>query len=207
MVATMSALVLGLLVSSSKSSFDAMNAAIAQNGARIIQLDHVLSEYGPETSAIREELRKNIAERVEKVWSKSASDGHGLSAVEKSTSVLDVQRRLRALTPQNDLQKSTLNQALQLSGEIWQSRLLVIEEQQEALPPVFLVLLIFWLTILFLSFGLFAPGNATVLGMLLVCALSVSSAVFIILELSHPLDGFIKVSNAPMRKALEMIGH
>ena len=206
-VATMSALVLGLLVTSAKSSFDAMNVAIAQDGARIIQLDHLLGEYGPETRAIREYLRMSTAERVKKVWSKSASGGNGLSAVEKSTSVLDVQSRLRALTPQNDLQKSALNQSLQISTEIWQSRLLVIEQQQEPLPQVFLVLLVFWLTILFLSFGLFAPGNATVFGVMLVCALSVSSAVFLILELGHPLDGVIKASNAPLIKALEMIGH
>ena len=207
MVATMSALVLGLLVSSAKNSFDTVNVAIAQNGARIIQLDHVLGEYGPETRAVREQLKNSVTERVAKVWSKSASGGNGLNAVEKSTSVLDVQTSLRALTPRNDQQKSTLNQALQICTEIWQSRLLLVEEQQEAMPSVFLVLLVFWLTMLFLSFGLFSPGNATVFAVQMICALSVSSAVFLILEMNHPLDGFIKVSSAPLLKALELIGH
>ncbi|MEI6676560.1 MAG: hypothetical protein WCO57_15425 [Verrucomicrobiota bacterium] len=80
-------------------------------------------------------------------------------------------------------------------------------EQQQPVTPVFVVLLAFWLAMLFLSFGLFAPRNATVSAVLLVCAFSVSSAVFLILEMSHPLDGFIKVSSAPLLKALELIGH
>lgn len=206
MVATMSALVLGLLVSSAKSSFDAVNISIAQNGARIIQLDQLLAEYGPETHACRDQLKASVAERVERIWSKSSS-ASGLQAVEKSTTVLDLQASLRTLTPQNELQKSLLNQSLQISGEIWQSRLLTIEEQQEPLPMVFLVLLVFWLAMLFMSFGLFAPRNVTVSAVQLVCVFSVSSAVFLILEMNHPLSGFIKVSSAPMLKALQLIDH
>ncbi|MGO8838019.1 MAG: hypothetical protein ACLQAH_04540 [Limisphaerales bacterium] len=121
--------------------------------------------------------------------------------------MMDLQASLRRLTPQTDLQKSLLNHLLQIDADIWQSRLLTFEEQQEPLPTVFLVLLVFWLAMLFMSFGLFAPRNVTVSAVQLVCAFSVSSAVFLILKMSHPLDGFIKVSNAPLLKALELIGH
>lgn len=206
-VATMSALILGLLVSSSKNSFDTLNIAIAENGARIIQLDHLLAEYGPETRASRDHLKNSVAQRVAKIWNKSAPDESGLHAVEKSTAIENLQTSLGALTPANDLQKSALTQARQISNAIWQNRLLMLEEQQEPVTPVFLVLLVFWLTMLFLSIGLFAPRNGTVFAVLLVCALSVSSAVFLILEMSHPLDGFIKVSDAPLLKAMELIGH
>ena len=207
LVATMSALVLGLLVSSAKTSFDAVNFAIAQNGARFIQLDHVLAQYGPETRAVRDQLKNSVAERVQKIWGNTTLGGTGLHGVEKSTAMLDLQASLRALTPQNELQKSGLNQALQITTEIWQNRLLLLEEQQEPVPMVFLVLLILWLALLFMSFGLFAPQHATVCAVLLVCAFSVSSAVFLILEMSHPLDGLIKASSAPLLKALELIGH
>lgn len=207
MVATMSALILGLLVSSAKNSFDAVNVSVAQNGAYIIQLDHVLAEYGPETRTLREQLKNSVAERMQKVWGKSTPGGSGLLAVEKSTAMLDLQASLRTLSPQSDRQKTAVNQALQICNDIWQSRLLILEEQQEPVPPVFLVLLIFWLGLLFLTFGLFAPRNVTVGTVMLACALSVASAVFLILEMSHPLDGFIKVSSAPLLKALELIGH
>ena len=117
-----------------------------------------------------------------------------------------LQATLRELTPKNDLQKSLLVQASQISGDVLQTRLLLMEGQQNSLPTSFLVLLIFWLTGLFISFGLFAPRNGTVLAVLLICALSVSSAIFLVLEMDRPLDGFIKASNAPLRKAVELIG-
>lgn len=202
MVATMSALILGLLVSSAKNSFDAMNLSIAQNGAKIIQFDHLLANYGPETKPLRENLKQSLAARVETIWS---GDG-GMRAVEKSTTILDLQNQMHELTPLTDAQKSILLQAQQISMEIWQNRLLMLEQQQSSLPVVLVVLLVFWLTLLFLSFGLFAPRNTTVLAVLFVCALSVASAIFLILEMSHPLDGYIKASSAPLQKAVELIG-
>lgn len=202
MVATMSALILGLLVSSAKSSFDAMNTSIAVNGAKLIQLDHLLAQYGPETKPIRVALKQSIAERVEKIW----GGGGGIQTVEKSTAMLDLQNQLHQLSPPTDGQKAILAQAQQIITEIWQNRLLMLEQQAAPVPVVFLVLLVFWLTLLFLSFGLFAPRNATVCSVLFVCAVSVSSAIFLILEMNHPLDGYIKVSSAPMLKALELMG-
>jgi len=129
-----------------------------------------------------------------------------LRAQESVDAAKTLQARLRELTPKNDLQKSLLAQASQIAGDVLQTRLLLVEQQQNELPSIFLVLLIFWLTGLFVSFGLFAPRNGTVLAVLLICALSVSSAIFLVLEMNRPLDGFIKVSNAPLRKAVELIG-
>ena len=114
--------------------------------------------------------------------------------------------KLRDLTPRNDFQKSRLAQALQISDDVLQTRLLLLEGEQTNLPTTFIVVLIFWLTGLFVSFGLFAPSNGVVMTVLLVCALSVASAIFLILEMNRPLDGFIKASNAPLRKAVELIG-
>jgi hypothetical protein len=203
MVATMTALILGLLVSSAKSSFDAMNIALAQNGAKIVQLDYLLAQYGPEAQPLRLALKQSLAERVASIWSR----GGGLQAVEKVTAMLDFQAGLRELKPTNDLQKSILVEAQRISTDVWQTRLFMIEQQQTPVSPVLLVLLVFWLTLLFTSFGLFAPRNLTVFAVLFVCALSVASAVFLILEMSHPLEGHIKASSAPLVKALELIGH
>lgn len=207
MVTTMSALVLGLLVSSAKNSFDSVNNSIAQSGARVIQLDLLLSQYGPETRNVRDRLKAYVSARVEAVWGKPTGAVSGLKSVEKSNSILEFHASLRNLTPQTELQKSLLNQVFQVAGEMQQSRLLVLEEQQDSLPTVFLVLLVGWLGMLFLSFGLFSPRNPTVFAVMLLCAISVASAVFLILEMSHPLDGLIKVSPAPLLKALELIGH
>ena len=206
MLATLTALVLGLLVSSAKGSFDAMNAGIAQTGAKVILFDHILADYGPETKEVREQLRDTIASTIEKIWPDKKGGPGGLRALESVDAAKTLQAKLRELTPKNDLQKSLLAQASQIGSDVLQTRLLLMEGQQNTLPASFLVLLIFWLTGLFISFGLFAPRNGTVLAVLLICALSVSSAIFLILEMNRPLDGFIKTSNAPLRKAVELIG-
>ena len=86
------------------------------------------------------------------------------------------------------------------------NRKLLIAQADNSIPTVLLVVVIFWIALIFLSFALFAPRNATVLVTLLVCALSVSGAIYIMLELNSPFDGAIKVSSAPMRDALARLG-
>src|SRR5467141_550937 len=206
MIATLAALVLGLLVSSAKNSFDATNTAITQNGAKIVLLDRVLAAYGPETKDVREQLRRAVAAGIEMFWPEEKNVGSGMTGFERANAMEMIQAKLRELTPATDAQRKLQSQAEQISGDMLQARWLLIEQAQSGLPMPFLVVLLFWLTMLHLSFGLFAPRNATVIIVLLIGAMSVSGAVFIILEMNHPLRGMIKVSSAPMRKALEHLG-
>src|SRR5258708_955353 len=206
MIATLAALGLGLLVCSAKNSFDAMNAAITQSGAKVILLDRVLATYGPEAKDVREQLRRAVAAGIEMFWPEEKAAGSGLAGFERANAMEMIQANLRELTPATDAQRQLLSQAEQISSDMLQARWLLIEQAQSALPLPFLVVLLFWLTMLFLSFGLFAPRNATVIILLLIVAMFVSGAVFIILEMNHPLRGMIKVSSAPMRKALEHLG-
>ena len=129
-----------------------------------------------------------------------------MASLERTNRIEMLQTKLRALSPATDAQRQSLAQAQQISADLAQSRWLVITEAQSAPPMVFLVVLLFWLTMLHISFGLFAARNATVITCLFISALSVSGAIFIILEMSHPVQGTIKVSSAPMRKALEHLG-
>jgi hypothetical protein len=207
LLATLAALVLGLLVSSAKSSFDAMNTGIAQAGAKVLLVDHMLADYGPETKDVREQLRHIVASSIDRIWPEEKGRAGGLRAMESLDDAGKLFKdKLRELTPTNDFQKSRLAQAVQLSDDVLQTRLLLMEGEQTNLPATFIVVLVFWLTGLFISFGLFAPSNGVVMSVLLICALSVSSAIFLILEMNRPLDGFIKASNAPLRKAVELIG-
>jgi hypothetical protein len=206
MIATLSALVLGLLVSSAKNNFDTVNAEITQGAAKVIQLDRVLANYGPETKEARELLRRSMVAGIETFWPEDKTAAAGMTAFEQASGMEQVQAKLRELTPATDAQRQLFAQAQQISGELLQFRWLLIEQMQNALPKPFLVMVLFWLTILHMSFGLFAPRNAMVIVVLLLCALSVSGAIFLILEMNHPLSGFIKVSSAPMLKALEHLG-
>ena len=206
LIATMAALVLGLLVGSAKSMFDAMNNGITEMGARIIMLDRVLANYGPESKVARDALRGTIVTVMGQIWPEEKNGKVHFEVVEKSSRIEGVQAMIRGLVPHTDTQRTLQAQALQLGNDMAQMRWMLIEQRQKALPTTFLVVLVFWLGMLFTSFGLFAPRNATVITVLSISALSVSGALFLILEMNSPLDGMIKVSSAPLHKALEHLG-
>lgn len=206
LIATLCALVLGLLISSAKDSFDETGSAIAQSGAKLIMLDRAMADYGPETQPIREALRRLVIKRIELIWPEHKTGTHGIDAFEKAPSVEIIAGKLRELTPKNDLQQTFQSEALQLCREILQTRWLVIEQSRISLPPTFLVVLLFWLVILFGSIGLFAPPNKTVLAVMVVCAISVGGAIFLIEEMNKPLTGFVKISSAPLINTLDNMG-
>ena len=207
LLATLAALILGLLVSSAKSTFDTMNSEIMLSASKLLYLDRVLADYGPETKTVRAQLRQLVAARIQMIWpERNESSAAGMAAFEHTPGLEQLQMELLELTPTNAAQRQMFPQAQQLCGELRETRWLVIEQAQNSLPAPFLVVLLFWLTALHMSFGLFAPRNATVILVLFICALSVSGAIFLILEMNHPLSGIIKVSSAPMLKVLELLG-
>lgn len=206
-IATLTALVLGLLVSSAKSSFDAINTGIVQGSAKYILLDRTLARYGPETKAVREQLKRSLAAGIEAVWPAEKTGVPALTAFERANGMELVQDKLREVTPPlNDAQRQALAQAQQIVGDLGQLRWLLIEQAQNQLPLPLLLILVFWLVLLFISFGLFAPRNAMALVVLSVGACAIAAAIFLVLELNQPLDGLIKVSNAPLRNALQHLG-
>ena len=209
LVATLTALVLGLLISSSKSSFDATNTMVTQSGAKILMIDRVLANYGPEAKEIRNLLQRLLSARIAKVWPEKIErlkkiPGADLSG--KFIDVEDVQTALRDLTPKSDLQHALQVRALQISDGLSEIRWLLFEQLQTSLPPIFLGVLIFWLAVLFASFGLLTPRNGTVVAVFFVCAISVAGAVYLIQEMEKPLTGVMKISSAPMIKTFERLG-
>ena len=206
MIATLAALVLGLLISSANTSFDAIDTAITQSGARIILLDRALANYGPETKNAREQLRGVVVTGIEMFWPSGRGKGAGLEGFERAGGMEALQKEIRELAPATNIQRELRSEAEKLSGEMLEARWLLIAQAQHAIPITFLVVLLFWLTMLHIGFGLLAPRNTTVIAALVISALSVSGAMFLILEMYQPLNGMIKVSNAPLRKALEHLG-
>jgi len=206
-IATITALVLGLLVSSAKGTFDGASARIVQTGTNIIILDGLLKRYGPETAGIREKVRAQAGATIHRIWPSERTSESKVAIIERQDMIEVVQGHLRELTPATDAQRKVLAEAEQVAGDIARTRWMFVEESQNELPKPFLIVLVFWLTVLFLSFGLFAPPrNATILVALFVCACSMAAAIFLVLEMNRPLDGVIKVSSAPLRKALDVVG-
>jgi hypothetical protein len=206
MVATLAALVLGLLIGFATDSFNNMRSEVQHTAAKLVVLDRVLAHYGEEAKEIRDLLRLSTASRIDAIWSENDFRPSQLDRGTALTQSEAVQDKLRQLSPRNDAQRWLQSEALSLSSDLAQTRWLLIAQADSSVPALLLAVLIFWIAAIFLSFALFAPRNATVLATLFVCALSVSASIFIMLELNSPFDGAIKISSAPMRDALARLG-
>jgi hypothetical protein len=204
LVGTMAALVLGLLVASAKGSYDNQSAELTQLSANIAVLDRGLALYGPETKEARAMLRGAVVRILDQMWSK---DGTSASPEPPSAAGGEIlYEKIQGLSPKNDTQRSLQSQALSIAVDIGKTRYLMYAQQATSVSMPLLVVLVLWLTVIFISFGLFAPLNATVVASLFVSALSVSGAIFLILEMYTPYDGLIQISSAPLRAALAHLG-
>jgi hypothetical protein len=202
LVATMAALVLGLLVATAKGSYDEQKSSLNEIAANLILLDSAMALYGPEALPVRYRLRSIVAEGLKKIW---PADGSGESrlAPDSTEEGEGFQSLLLRLSPANDQQRELLTMARQLSIEMGKDRWrLVAQGEGAAIPVTFIVILVFWLAVLFVSFGLYAPRNLTVIGTMFFSALSVSGAMFLIIELAHPFEGLVQISDLPLRTAL-----
>jgi hypothetical protein len=203
LVGTMSALVLGLLIASAKSSFDAQRNGLSQLSANVILLDRILAHYGSEAKGCRDQLRQTVATLIDGLWpaDRSSEGQFGPSAEAES-----LYERLQGLSPQTESQRSLKAAALKAGVDIAQARWLLFAQAGSSIPVPFLVVMVFWLALLFASFSMFARPNATVFTALLLSALSVAGAIFLILELDHPFRGLIRLSSDPLRRVLAQLG-
>jgi hypothetical protein len=204
LIATMEALVLSLLIASAKNSYDTRRNLLVRLSADIVLLDHELAHYGPETKDARSLLQRSVAATLDRFW-----PGEGATPVAKlviASSIDALYDAIETLSPRNDDQRALRGQALTLALEVARERTLLASNLGSSIPIPFLVVLVFWLCIIFASFGLFAPRNATVMIVYCACALSVSGAIFLILELDRSIGGLLQISGDPLRAALAELG-
>jgi hypothetical protein len=200
LVATMTALLLGLVTAAARSSFDGVDATMRTNATNILTLDRLLARYGPETSATRDLIRKAVAFRVETTWPGDGSAGSGLAQAQGTPAVEEIEDQILQLAPATDTQRWFKSEALRLTEDVVKARWRALGTQGGSVPRLFMAVVILWLTATFVSFGLYAPRNASVITVLFIAAL------FLTLELDGPFDGLIKISSGPMRYVLSQLG-
>ena len=230
LVATMTALLLGLLVSSANDSLRSFGSDLEQMGARLATLDRLMKAYGPETREIRHTLREHTALSVLVIWPEerermirlklpgsdsppaaareaSARDGADpVSSMAVTPFLPLIESKLLELEPQDGAQRWRQGECLRQLSILAEQHWLLVEKAQSTVPATLLVLLLAWLLILFTTFGLFAPRNSTVTTVLVLCAVSASAAVFVILEMNSVTSGLLKVSGEPLIRALSVMG-
>jgi hypothetical protein len=203
LVGTMAALVLGLLIASAKGSYDTQSAELTEMSSKVLVLDRLLAHYGPETKEARDLLHTSVVRILERMWSK---DTGGASPGKPSMDAEVLFEKIQGLTPKDEAQRTMQAQAVSIVIGLGQERWLMYEQRTTSVSLPLLIVLIFWLTIIFISFGLFAPLNGTVVASLFVSSLAVSAAILLILEMYSPYRGLIQLSSAPLRVALASLG-
>ena len=202
LIATMSALILGLLVASAKGSYDAQRNQILQLSGEVVLLDRVLAHYGPDAKEARDVLKLTVANAIDRLWPRVQSPRTQFESMAGEI-LLD---KIQQLSPASDAQRSLQSRAVDLTIGLGRIRWLLVAQSQRSIPVPFLVAVIFWFCIIFASFGLSAPRNPMVMITLLICALSVSLAIVMILELDQPFQGIVQIPSEPLRNALAHLG-
>ena len=206
LIATIAALVLGLLIGSANSSYETKGSRVQQITANVVLLDRTLTQYGHETDAARNLLRRAVASMADQIWRESGSSSAMAQPFEESAAALSFYDAILKLSPQNDAQHSLQAKAIDTTNDIGKARLLLFAGTEGGIPMPFLVVLVSWLAIIFASFSLFADSNATTIAALCIFVLSASASIFLILELSQPFTGLMMISSEPLRHALGPIG-
>ena len=204
LVATMAALILGLLVASAKDSYDKESSGVTEMAAKTIFLDRVLANYGTEASDARALFRRTVEVIHQRMWPGKTSERPQLDP--SASRGEDVYTAIQNLSPKNDLQTALKSQALSTATDLGQLRWQEFEQAESSISSPLLYLLTFWLAILFISFGLFSPSNGTVIAAMMLAAFSVAGAVYLILELSTPFSGIMQISDAPFIDAFKHLG-
>jgi hypothetical protein len=205
LIATLTAMVLGLLISSAHSTYDGQEAELQQLGVHIYQIDRVLAHFGADASPQREQLRRILDADVARIWHTGRERGvYAPWVVQREAEGLF--ESIASLVPKTDLERLGQSRALQLLESVGETRRLLAEQSRGELTWPFLVVLISWLSVLFFGFGLFARFNATVIAAFVVGALSVGAAISLMLQMNQPYAGWLQVSSAPLRNALSQMG-
>jgi hypothetical protein len=200
LVATMSALVLGLLVSSAKGSYDTERSEVIQMAAKVAFIDRVLAVYGPEAAEARARFHDAVAEAVQQMWPEEARRPAQLAPNAQAGNI--VYGVIQSLSPRDDAQRKLKEQAISVGIDIGQLRSLLVAQSVPSISTPMLIILVLWLATIFLGFSTLTPPNLTVILALIISAVAVSGAIFLILELDQPFGGIIRISSEPMVNAL-----
>jgi hypothetical protein len=206
LVATMAALVLGLMVASSKAVFDSHRAGVQQMATNVVMLDRLLTRFGPDGAAARTALRDAVGTVIDQIWDEGGYHASKLDAAELTAQGDALYAAVRALPAPDEGRQALKGQAQGILTDLMKVRWTLGQQAGSSIPRVFLIVLLFWLTVLFTSFGLFAPPNVTVVLAFLVASLAVAGALLLVAEMDQPFGGLIQVPATPLRAAYARLG-
>jgi len=205
LLGTLAALVLGLVVASAKSSFDTKTTEVQSVAAKILQLDRSLRRLGSEAMPAREALRDQVASRIGHLGESFAGKVNTPTASAAAHRLVDFENMLHALQPKDDVQRQALAAARDLTGDVQRIMSNVVTQTGSSITTPLLVLLVFWFAVIVAGWNFIAPASGTTLFVNVLCALSISGAIFLLLQMDQPFGGIIQVSDGPLRVVLPQL--
>jgi hypothetical protein len=196
-------LVLGLLLNSAKTTFEAVDRNVHSFATDLILLDRTLRRYGPEASVVRQRLAAYVRQAVDGTW-----PAHGSPVLEDRAAerlLDDVANALEAIRPSDPVRAELWREAQTNLQSVVKRRWGLIEESEGTIPTAFLVMLVAWLVLIFASLGYRAPRNAVVVTTLVVAAFLIAASIYLILDMDVPFSGPIQISPAPLQRAEEQL--
>ena len=206
LVGTLAALVLGLMTASAKNSYDTQNTNVRTLAAQLILADQLMVQYGPDADEIRRLTREAVNTMIDRMWSEGSRSAPKFSPFSSSLVVTKLYSAVDALSPKTDEQRMLKSRIIDTSFEIARTRLAIFTRLDNSIPVPFLIVLMIWVTVIFASFSLFAEHSVLVFAALLVFALSVSSSLFLIMELTQPFSGIMQIPSEQLRDVLPSLG-
>lgn len=212
LVSTITAIVLGMVTASAKDTFDAANESIAGMAVDHITVDKILDSYGPETATVRDKLKEMLRYRVDRILGVEAYDVADMAAVTGMPGVEVLYRMVNELEPTTDLQKDLQFRAMDMiggrvgfgEGNLAQKRW-YFTVRPASVPQIFVVVVMLWLVLEFLCYGVYSPRSGMVVFSIIVASIVVASAMFLLLEMEDPIDGYFRVSVEPLERAIELL--
>jgi hypothetical protein len=204
----LSALVLGLLIWTAYGVYAGQNLAVQTVAAKVLQLDLALSDYGPDATPLRAKVRQNLAKTIDEIWGANERDVNFV-AKNFSAAIDSLRNRDKALAelhPSTDAEKQALASATSIVAAIGQSRLQMSFALSNPVSYPLILMVVGWATFLFTGYGLMSKGSPMSIAAGAVGAVSVASAVYLILDLSDPYSGPFRTSSAPLEQVLAVMG-
>lgn len=203
-IATLTALVLGLLVASTKATYDAQSGMVNELASQMALFDRVLARYGTDAVELRSQLKTLAQGTLDQLW----PQGQAVELSGGKTRIIgeSLYDAIVALQPKTDAQKALQSRALDILVGLGQTRQRLVVNNERNIPAVLLGILGLWQAVLFAGYGLISPRNATTFVVLTICMISVSAALFVVMELDRPFEGMIRISDAPLRTVLSHLG-
>jgi hypothetical protein len=201
-IGTMSAVLLGLLISSTRTSYEEKRSQVIRMTADILELDLLLKDYGPEARPARQVMRSAVPTMIDSIWRENGNQFRPDANTAPDAGAEAILYELEQLSPHDEGQRARRERALHVGLDLAQIQLLLFAQPPNAISAPFITVLVLWLAFIFATFSIYMHPNPVIIVVLFICALSASSAIFLILDLDSPFVGLLQIPTAPLRNAL-----